>query len=74
MSTFKLLLGLKLCERVLKMTDNLSRTLQESSLSAAEAQHTASLTVTTLSKMRMDVAFQDFLDLVECLRTKAGVN
>ncbi len=73
MSTFKLLFGLKLCERVLKMTDNLSRTLQKSSLSAAEAQHIASLTVTTLSKMRTDVAFQDFFASVECLRTEAGV-
>ena len=59
MSTFDLLFGLKLCEQVLKMTDNLSRTQQKPSLSAAEAQHIASL---TLSQMRMDAAFWEFLD------------
>lgn len=51
MSAFNLLFGLKLCERILKMTDDLTKTLQNSSLSAATAQHIASLTVTTLSKM-----------------------
>ena len=65
--------GLKLCERILKITDNLSRTLQKTSLSAADAQHIASLTVTTLHKMRTNVAFQAFFDLVELLRTSAGV-
>ena len=73
MSTFNLLFGLKLCERILKMTDNLSRTLQKTALSATEPQHIASLTVTTLSKMRADEAFQAFFDLVECLRSSAGV-
>ena len=73
MSTFNLFFGLKLCERILKITDNLSRTLQKTSLSAADAQHIASLTVTTLHKMRMDVAFQAFFDLVELLRTSTGV-
>ena len=73
MLTFNLLFGLKLCERILKMTDNLSKTLQNSSLSAAMAQHIASLTVTTLSKMRTDEAFQAFFDLIESLRTSAGV-
>ena len=66
------LFGLKLCERILKMTDNLSKTLQKSSLSAAMAQHIASLTVTTLSKMRTDEAFQAYFDLTESLHTSAG--
>ena len=73
MSTFNLFFGFKLCERILKITDNLSRTLQKTSLSVADAQHIASLTVTTLHKMRTDVAFQAFFDLVELLRTSAGV-
>lgn len=55
------------------MTDNLSKTLQKRSLSASMAQHIASLTVTTLSKMRTDEAFQAFFDLIESLRTSAGV-
>ena len=61
MSTFSLLFSLKLCECVLKTTDNLSRALQKSSLSAAEAQHITSLTITTLSKMRTDEAFHSLI-------------
>ena len=72
MSTLNLLFGLKLCERILKVTDNLSKTLQQSSLSAANAQHIASLTVTTLCKMRTDGAFQAFFALVESLGTSVG--
>ena len=34
---FSLFFGLKLCERILKITDNLSKTLQKKSLSVAEA-------------------------------------
>ena len=54
MSNFNVLFGLKLCERILKITDNLSKTLQKQlqSLSAAETQHTTALSVTTLEKMR----------------------
>lgn len=73
MSKFNLLFGLKLCERVLKTTDNLSRTLQKSALSATEAHHIASLTITTLSKMRTDEAFQAFFDLVESFRSSFDV-
>ena len=50
MSQYRLLLGLKLCERILKITDNLSRTLQKQSLSATEAQDIAALTVKTPKK------------------------
>ena len=39
MSNFDVLFGLKLSERILKITYNLSKTLQKQSLSAAEAQH-----------------------------------
>ena len=38
MTTFDLLFGLKLCGQVLKMTNNSSKTLQKSSLSAAQTQ------------------------------------
>jgi len=57
MTKFNFLFGLKICERILKQTDNLSRALQKSSLSAAEAQHIASLTVSTLAKIRTDQSF-----------------
>ena len=68
MSQYNLLFGLKLCERILRITDNLSRTLQKQSLSAAEAQHIAALTVKTLKDMRTDEAFGLFFEQVELLR------
>ena len=48
MSQYFILFGLCLCETVLKITDNLSRTPQKHSLSAAEGQSFAELTVKTL--------------------------
>lgn len=51
MSSFKFPYGLKLSETVLMITDNLSRALQKTPLSAAEGQKIASLTMTTLQKM-----------------------
>ena len=53
MCNFDFLFGLELCEKILKITDNnLSKTLQKQSLSAAEAQDIIALSVTTLEKMR----------------------
>ena len=54
MSRYYLLFGLKLCQRILKITDNLSMTLQTRSLSAAEAQSIAADTIDTLKGMRSD--------------------
>ncbi len=68
MSQYKLLFGLKLCERILKITDNLSKTLQKQSLSAAEAQTIAEMTVKTLKSIRTDEAFELFFQLMERLR------
>ena len=70
MSKYNLIFGLKLCERVLKITDNLSMTLQKQSLSAAQAQHVAQLTVETLKHMRTSDNFENFFELVEALRVK----
>ena len=64
MQQFSLLFGLKLCECILKITDNLSKTLQKKSLSAAEAQHVTELTVTTLKNMRKENDFGLFFKLV----------
>lgn len=44
MSDYKLVFGLHLCERILSITDNLSKTLQGKALSAAEGQVTAQAT------------------------------
>ena len=67
MHLFSLLFRLKLCECLLKTTDNLSRSLQRSSLSATAAQHIASLTITTLTTMRTDDAFRAFYQLLKSL-------
>ena len=64
MCNFDVLFGLKLCERILKITDNLSKTLQKQSLSAAEAQHIIALSVTTLEKMRTADNFSLFYKVV----------
>lgn len=72
MVQFHRLFGLKLCERVLKVTDNLSRTLQLESLSAAEAHQLAEMTCTTLRSMRTEEAFDLFFQRMELLRQEAG--
>lgn len=50
------------CERILKITDNLSKTLQGKALSAAEGQAVAKLTVKL------------FFGNVECIRKRTDVN
>ena len=45
--------------------DNLSAALQSSTISAAEGQHLASLTVSTIAKIRMDQCFSLFWDSVK---------
>ena len=61
-----------ICERILSITENLSKTLQTPSLSAAEAQGLAELTVKTLVSMRTDEAFELFFNLVEGIREATG--
>ena len=73
MACYNLLFGLKLSERVLKITDNLSKTLQTQSLSAAESHGLAEMTCTTLKRMRSDEAFKLFFGRVEALRIQAGI-
>ena len=72
MCKYSLLFGLKLCERILLITDNLSMTLQKETMSAAEAQGIAKLTVDTLKTMRSSSAFQLFFERMEMLRDKTG--
>ena len=54
MTTFEYYFGVKLGSLLLKPSDNLSKTLPKTKLSAAEGQNFASLTVKTLEKMRTD--------------------
>ena len=73
MNEFKFLIGLKLSENTLKMTDNLSRTLQKTALSTAETQRLASLTVRTLQGLRMVEAWETFYAHVQLLQKELGV-
>ena len=70
MCKHNLLFGLKLCERILLIAGNLSMTLEKESMSAAEAQETAKLTVDTLKGMRNDNALMLFFQLLESLCEK----
>ena len=70
MCKYNMLFGLKVCERILLITDNLSMTLQKESMSAAEAQEIAKLTVDTLKGKRNDDAFKLFFQLVELICEK----
>ena len=65
---YKLIFGLHLCERILKITDNLSKTLQTEKLAASQAQQIAKYTIQTLQGMRTDDAFSLFYEHVEGLR------
>ena len=61
MIKFTLWFGLKLCERILKISDNLSIILQKESLSAAQGFEIAQLTIKTLQCMRNSESFKTFL-------------
>ena len=64
MKTFNFFFGLHLSKRLFSHTDNLSKTLQSPSLSAAAGQHLASLTVETLQRIRNEASFDAFYDVV----------
>ena len=61
MVKFTLWFGLKLCERILKISNNLSMTLQKQSLSAAQGYDIAQLTIKALHCMRTSKSFKNFL-------------
>ena len=74
MSGYSLLFGFHLSKTILMHTDNLSRTLQKQSMSAAEGQEIAKLTVVTLEKMRSEEAFKQFFATVEVSRKNLDVD
>ena len=73
MLQYNLFFGLHLCKTILKITDNLSRTLQKQTMSAAAGQSVADLTVATLKQMHSDESFQLFYSLVDTNCQKASV-
>ncbi len=74
MVQYNLFFGFHLCETILKITDNLSRTLQKQTMSAAAGQSVADLTVATLKQMRSDESFKLFYALVDTNRQNTGVD
>ena len=64
MIQFSFYFGCSLGERRLKQTDNLSRALQSSSISAAQGNQLAQLVVKTLLKDRSDTSFDLFWDRI----------
>ena len=60
MKTFGFLFGVTLGEMVLRHTDNLNKTLQDKSYSAAEGQQVANMVVRTLQTLRNVDSFDLF--------------
>ena len=74
MKTFTYLLVSMLSELVLKHTDNLSKTLQYVSMSAAESQQVTAMTVATLNSKCSDDQFDLFWGLVILKAEELGVS
>ena len=64
MNTFHFFFGLHLGERLFSHTDNLSKTLQKTKMSAVSGQRVANLTKQVLQKMRNNECFKSFYDTV----------
>ena len=73
MSTFEFFIGVVIGERILKHTDNLSRTLQHKDISAIEGQEVANLSVKTLQCMRDEQIFDLFWRMVQQLASKHDI-
>lgn len=68
--TFDFLFGVSLGNLLLRHTDNLSKTLQHKSLSAAEGQRVAQLTLDVLQSLRNEDHFKNFYAHVLCSAKK----
>ena len=73
MTLFNFFFGIVLGERILKHTENLSRTLQNLLLSASEGQEIAALTFQTLAFLRTAASFDVFWDHLVLLQKENGV-
>ena len=74
MKTFNFVFGAMLGEMILRHTDNLSSTLQHRSMSAAEGQEIAHMTVQTLKTLRSDQSFDVFWSKVNQFASSRDVN
>ena len=74
MNTFNFLFGLILGEMLLRHSDNLSRTLQDTTMSAVDGQAVAAMTLASLAKLRNEDCFALLWEKVDTLRKKLGVS
>jgi hypothetical protein len=74
MTTFNYLFGTTLGELILKHTDNLSKTLQNPKLTAADAHSVAELTCSTLEQIRSDESFDLFWEKLMLMQEKLDVS
>ncbi len=74
MKTFNFVFGEMLGELILRHADNLSSTLQKKSMSAAEDQLIASMTVQTLNSIRNDTSFDLFWTKVNSFATSKNIS
>lgn len=74
METFNFLFGLHISMKILSLTDNLSKSLQKASISAAKGQEIAGLTIKTLESFRNDASFSLFFELVKQSAQRTGTN
>ncbi len=65
--------GTVLGESILRLTDNLSKALQGSTLSAAEGQKVADMTLRTICTLRNDESFDLFWLKVTDMATKLHI-
>ena len=64
MNTFDFFFGLNLGQRLFSHTDNSSKTLQQTGMSAISGKRVAHLTKEVLQKMRSDASFKSFYGAV----------
>ena len=64
MESLHFFFGVCIGQRILKHVDNLSKTFQSSTISSAEEQRVAELTISTLQKMRDEKQYHLFWELI----------
>ena len=74
MDTFNFVFGAMLGELVLGHADNLSRTLQHQTMSAAAGQEIAQMTIRTIESLQTDGMFDLFWDKVNEFTSANGVH
>lgn len=74
MQSFDYFFGLVLAEKLLRITDNLSKTLQIKEFSASDGQRVAAMSKETLQKMRNEDNFDLFWTLTLQMSSKLDIN